>query len=61
MRAMADTTEAVAWAQSDNRRMLHAVYRVGDLDATVDFYTNCLGMQVCARTSIQLSCNQQVL
>lgn len=32
------------WVQQDNRRMLHAVYRIGNLDATRDFYTKCLGM-----------------
>ncbi|KAL6629531.1 hypothetical protein ACP70R_029296 [Stipagrostis hirtigluma subsp. patula] len=27
--------EALAWAKSDNRRLLHVVYRVGDLDKTI--------------------------
>ena len=34
------------WAQRDERRMLHAVYRVGDMDATIKFYKECLGMQL---------------
>lgn len=43
---MAAAAEVGEWTKSDNRRMLHAVYRVADLDATVDFYTKCLGMTV---------------
>lgn len=43
MAAAADLSD---WTKADKRRMLHAVYRVGDLDATVDFYTKCLGMKV---------------
>ena len=38
--------QARAWVQSDSRRMLHAVYRVGDLDATLAFYRDHLGMQL---------------
>ncbi|KAJ7517888.1 hypothetical protein O6H91_21G044400 [Diphasiastrum complanatum] len=34
------------WAQKDERRMLHVVYRVGDLDKTIKFYTECLGMKL---------------
>ena len=29
----------------DDRRMLHAVYRVGDLDATLDYYKKHFGMK----------------
>lgn len=46
VRAMAGTADTTDWVSTDNRRMLHAVYRVGDMDATVDFYTKCLGMKV---------------
>jgi hypothetical protein len=34
------------WAATDARRMLHAVYRVGDLPGTIKFYKEQLGMQV---------------
>ncbi|BBN09879.1 uncharacterized protein MPTK1_4g23460 [Marchantia polymorpha subsp. ruderalis] len=34
------------WSKKDNRRMLHVVYRVGDLDKTIKFYTECLGMKL---------------
>ncbi|QHO42952.1 probable lactoylglutathione lyase, chloroplastic [Arachis hypogaea] len=34
------------WVKHDNRRMLHVVYRVGDLERTIKFYTECLGMSV---------------
>ncbi|KAL3690199.1 hypothetical protein R1sor_016508 [Riccia sorocarpa] len=34
------------WSKKDKRRMLHVVYRVGDLDKTIKFYTECLGMKV---------------
>ncbi|KAI6682298.1 hypothetical protein NL676_036179 [Syzygium grande] len=32
---------ALQWAKKDKRRMLHVVYRVGDLDKTIKFYTEC--------------------
>lgn len=34
------------WATADKRRMLHVVYRVGDLPGTVKFYKEQFGMQV---------------
>ncbi|XP_004501170.1 lactoylglutathione lyase GLX1-like isoform X2 [Cicer arietinum] len=34
------------WIQNDNRRFLHVVYSVGDLDKTIKFYTECLGMKL---------------
>ncbi|XP_002960285.2 lactoylglutathione lyase GLX1 [Selaginella moellendorffii] len=40
------------WAQKDNRRMLHVVYRVGDLDKTIKFYTECLGMKLLRKRDI---------
>ena len=33
------------WTRSDNRRMLHAVYRVGDMDATIKYYKDHFGME----------------
>ncbi|CAI9755687.1 unnamed protein product [Fraxinus pennsylvanica] len=40
------------WTKRDNRRMLHAVYRVGNLDKTIKFYTECLGMKLLRRRDI---------
>ncbi|XP_071716799.1 probable lactoylglutathione lyase, chloroplastic [Rutidosis leptorrhynchoides] len=37
---------ALEWVKRDNRRMLHVVYRVGDLDKTIKFYKECLGMKL---------------
>jgi lactoylglutathione lyase len=34
------------WLAQDERHMLHAVYRVGDMDATIAFYKDCLGMKL---------------
>ncbi len=33
--AMTSKDNVVEWAKSDNRRLLHVVYRVGDLDKTI--------------------------
>ncbi|KAF9593497.1 hypothetical protein IFM89_023990 [Coptis chinensis] len=55
---MAETGETVPsehlveWAKTDNRRFLHAVYRVGNLDKTIKFYTECLGMQLLRKRDI---------
>lgn len=40
------------WVKQDNRRMLHVVYRVGDLDRTIKFYTECLGMKLLRKRDI---------
>ncbi|CAN1789705.1 Probable lactoylglutathione lyase, chloroplastic [Linum perenne] len=32
--------------------MLHVVYRVGDLDKTIKFYTECLGMKLLRKRDI---------
>ncbi|PSC76770.1 putative lactoylglutathione chloroplast isoform A [Micractinium conductrix] len=37
---------AAGWAAEDERRMLHAVYRVGDMDKTIQYYKECFGMQL---------------
>ena len=34
------TDDALAWAKKDNRRLLHVVYRVGDLDKTIKYVAN---------------------
>ncbi|XP_068656613.1 lactoylglutathione lyase [Aristolochia californica] len=52
---MATGTEAenvLEWAQKDKRRMLHAVYRVGDLDRTIKFYTEGFGMKLLRKRDI---------
>ncbi|GAB4830846.1 hypothetical protein Ancab_004874 [Ancistrocladus abbreviatus] len=50
--AAAPTTELLEWPQKDKRRFLHAVYRVGDLDRTIKFYTECLGMKLLRKRDI---------
>ena len=37
--------EAKQWPKQDKRRFLHAVYRVGDLDATLEYYKTHFGMK----------------
>ncbi|PSS01201.1 Lactoylglutathione lyase [Actinidia chinensis var. chinensis] len=43
---------AFEWVKNDKRRMLHVVYRVGDLDKTIKFYTECLGMKLLRKRDI---------
>ncbi|TYG59440.1 hypothetical protein ES288_D08G302500v1 [Gossypium darwinii] len=50
--AAAQETEALQWVEKDKRRMLHVVYRVGDLDRTIKFYTECLGMKLLRKRDI---------
>lgn len=40
------------WVKTDKRRMLHVVYRVGDLDKTIKFYTECLGMKLLRKRDV---------
>ncbi|KAL1328891.1 hypothetical protein AAHE18_12G001400 [Arachis hypogaea] len=40
------------WVKNDNRRFLHVVYCVGDLDKTIKFYTKCLGMKLLRKRDI---------
>lgn len=35
-----------SWLQEDSRRMLHAVYRVGDMDKTIKWYQDNMGMKL---------------
>uniref|UniRef100_A0A453L2L9 VOC domain-containing protein n=1 Tax=Aegilops tauschii subsp. strangulata TaxID=200361 RepID=A0A453L2L9_AEGTS len=44
--------EAFAWAKKDNMRLLHVVYGVGDIDRTIKFYTECLGMKLLRKRDI---------
>ncbi|CAL9043149.1 unnamed protein product [Musa banksii] len=47
-----DKESAFEWVKTDNRRMLHVVYRVGDLERTIKFYTECLGMKLLRKRDI---------
>ncbi|KAK8698473.1 hypothetical protein V6N13_114590 [Hibiscus sabdariffa] len=47
-----EETAALEWVKQDSRRMLHVVYRVGDLDRTIKFYTECLGMKLLRKRDI---------
>ncbi|KGN64513.1 lactoylglutathione lyase GLX1 [Cucumis sativus] len=38
--------QLLEWPGKDNRRFVRAVYRVGDLDRTIKFYTECLEMKL---------------
>lgn len=40
------------WLQEDSRRMLHVVYRVGDMQKHIDFYTQLLGMKLLRQRDI---------
>lgn len=46
------STELLEWPKKDKRRMLHAVYRVGDLERTIKFYTECFGMKLLRQRDI---------
>lgn len=35
-----------SWVEEDSRRMLHAVYRVGDMDKTIKWYQDNMGMKL---------------
>jgi hypothetical protein len=44
--AAAASAGAAGWAARDKRRMLHAVYRVGDMDAYINFMQAAFGMKL---------------
>ncbi|GAB4852626.1 hypothetical protein Ancab_016840 [Ancistrocladus abbreviatus] len=44
--------DVLDWVKKDQRRMLHVVYRVGDVDRTIKFYTECLGMKLLRKRDI---------
>eukprot|EP00250_Pteridium_aquilinum_P024438 c29078_g1_i1 orf=267-1430(-) len=50
--AAAGNESALEWAKADNRRLLHVVYRVGDLEKTIKFYTECFGMKLLRKRDI---------
>ena len=37
-RKFAPGDDLLEWVQKDNRRFLHAVYRVGDIDRAIKYY-----------------------
>ena len=47
-RRMSVTVNASAadWVKEDKRRMLHAVYRVGNMDEYIKWGQDCLGMKL---------------
>lgn len=47
-----DSENVLEWVQKDKRRFLHAVYRVGDLDRAIKFYTECFGMQLLRKRDV---------
>ncbi|CAI0406885.1 unnamed protein product [Linum tenue] len=49
---VAPSAELLEFPKKDKRRMLHAVYRVGDLDRTIQFYTEGLGMKLLRKRDI---------
>ncbi|CAL9015145.1 unnamed protein product [Prunus brigantina] len=51
-KSAAPSAELLEWLKKDNRRLLHAVYRVGDLDRTIKFYTEALGMKLLRKRDI---------
>ncbi|CAA7394351.1 unnamed protein product [Spirodela intermedia] len=44
--------KVLEWSLKDKKRLLHAVYRVGDLDRTIKFYTECFGMNLLRKRDI---------
>ncbi|XP_054786126.1 lactoylglutathione lyase GLX1-like [Prosopis cineraria] len=49
---VAPSPELLEWPKKDKRRLLHAVYRVGDLDRTIEFYTECFGMKLLRKRDV---------
>ncbi|EXB55123.1 hypothetical protein L484_018049 [Morus notabilis] len=50
--SVAPNAELLEWPKKDNRRFLHVVYRVGDLDRTIKFYTEAFGMKLLRKRDI---------
>ncbi|GMY36872.1 lactoylglutathione lyase GLX1 [Fagus crenata] len=49
---VAPNAEVFEWPKKDNRRLLHVVYRVGDLERTIKFYTEIFGMKLLRQRDI---------
>ena len=48
--------ELLEWPKKDKRRLLHAVYRVGDLDRTIKYYA-CIAFDIlfwCANSIVDV-------
>ena len=43
---MASSGNPQEWVNEDTRRMLHAVYRVGDMDKYISYMQECFGMKL---------------
>ncbi|XP_038882184.1 lactoylglutathione lyase GLX1 [Benincasa hispida] len=50
--SLAPNAELLEWPKKDKRRFLHVVYRVGDLDRTIKFYTECFGMKLLRKRDV---------
>ncbi|KAI5447202.1 lactoylglutathione lyase GLX1 [Lathyrus oleraceus] len=50
--AAQSNAELLEWPKKDKRRFLHAVYRVGDLDRTIKFYTEAFGMKLLRKRDV---------
>ncbi|KAK4764699.1 hypothetical protein SAY86_025789 [Trapa natans] len=46
------SADLLEWPKKDKRRFLHVVYRVGDLDRTIKFYTECFGMKLLRKRDV---------
>ncbi|KAL0694381.1 hypothetical protein Bca4012_061561 [Brassica carinata] len=49
---VAPNGELLDWPKNDTRRFFHVVYRVGNLDRTIKFYTECFGMKVSRKRDV---------
>ncbi|XP_058723767.1 lactoylglutathione lyase GLX1-like [Vicia villosa] len=50
--AAQSNAELLEWPKKDKRRFLHAVYRVGDLERTIKFYTEAFGMKLLRKRDV---------
>nr|BAK22529.1 glyoxalase I homolog 1 [Allium cepa] len=46
------SNDVLEWVKKDKKRFLHAVYRVGNLERTIKFYTECFGMKLLRQRDI---------
>ena len=49
------------WVSQDTRRFLHAVYRVGDLDKTIEFYKANFGFKQIRYRDIPEVCHKPIM
>ncbi|OVA03388.1 Glyoxalase/fosfomycin resistance/dioxygenase domain [Macleaya cordata] len=50
--AVVPSDRLLEFLNKDKRRFLHAVYRIGNLDRTIKFYTECFGMQLLRKRDV---------